>query len=147
MTHYLDIACIPRRSFFELLSWFSPNELEREKLQEFSSAQGQEDLYAYCNRPRRTTLEVRGRQGSGGEWASFCSPCLGRRFSPPLEWMCFASVVETFPSPFSSQVLCDFPHTTCAIPSDYLLDLIPRIRPRAFSIASSMLVRKKFKPA
>ncbi|XP_066466654.1 NADPH-dependent diflavin oxidoreductase 1 isoform X1 [Tiliqua scincoides] len=94
VTHYLDITCIPRRSFFELLSCFSPNELEREKLQEFSSAQGQEDLYAYCNRPRRTTLEV----------------------------------------------LCDFPHTTCAIPSDYLLDLIPRIRPRAFSIASSMLV-------
>nr|XP_056716290.1 NADPH-dependent diflavin oxidoreductase 1 isoform X2 [Euleptes europaea] len=93
VSHYLDISCVPRRSFFELLSYFSPNELEREKLQEFSSAQGQEDLYAYCNRPRRTTLEV----------------------------------------------LCDFPHTTCAIPCDYLFDLIPRIRPRAFSIASSML--------
>ncbi|XP_061459688.1 NADPH-dependent diflavin oxidoreductase 1 isoform X3 [Rhineura floridana] len=37
------------------------------------------------------------------------------------------------------EVLCDFPQTTCAIPCDYLLDLIPRIRPRAFSIASSML--------
>uniref|UniRef100_A0A8D0H573 NADPH-dependent diflavin oxidoreductase 1 n=1 Tax=Sphenodon punctatus TaxID=8508 RepID=A0A8D0H573_SPHPU len=90
---YLDISCVPRRSFFELLSYFSPNELEREKLQEFSSTQGQEELYAYCNRPRRTTLEV----------------------------------------------LCDFPHTTCAIPYDYLLDLIPWIRPRAFSITSSML--------
>lgn len=55
---YLDISCVPRRSFFQLLSSFSPNELEREKLQEFSSAQGQEELYAYCNRPRRTTLEV-----------------------------------------------------------------------------------------
>ncbi|XP_075761315.1 NADPH-dependent diflavin oxidoreductase 1 isoform X3 [Pelodiscus sinensis] len=90
---YLDISCVPRRSFFELLSWFSPDELEREKLQEFSSAQGQEELYSYCHRPRRTTLEV----------------------------------------------LCDFPHTTCAVPLDYLLDLIPRIQPRAFSIASSML--------
>lgn len=58
VTHYLDISCVPRRSFFELLSHFSTNELEREKLQEFSSAQGQEELYSYCNRPRRTTLEV-----------------------------------------------------------------------------------------
>ncbi|XP_065710028.2 NADPH-dependent diflavin oxidoreductase 1 isoform X1 [Patagioenas fasciata] len=93
VTHYLDISCVPRRSFFELLSFFSTNELEREKLQEFSSAQGQEELYSYCNRPRRTTLEA----------------------------------------------LWDFPHTTCAIPPEYLLDLIPRIRPRAFSIASSTL--------
>ncbi|NWI81782.1 NDOR1 oxidoreductase, partial [Dryoscopus gambensis] len=93
VTHYLDISCVPRRSFFELLASFSTNELEREKLQEFSSAQGQEELYSYCNRPRRTTLEA----------------------------------------------LWDFPHTTCAIPADYLLDLIPRIRPRAFSIASSLL--------
>ncbi|KAM4663145.1 NADPH-dependent diflavin oxidoreductase 1 isoform 2-T2 [Discoglossus pictus] len=89
---YLDICCVPRRSFFELLSQFSLDELEREKLQEFASAPGQEELYTYCNRPRRTTLEV----------------------------------------------LTDFPHTTCRIPADYLLDLIPRIRPRAFSIASSL---------
>ncbi|XP_019331446.1 NADPH-dependent diflavin oxidoreductase 1 isoform X3 [Alligator mississippiensis] len=58
VTHYLDISCVPRRSFFELLSYLSPDELEQEKLQEFSSAQGQEELYSYCNRPRRTTLEV-----------------------------------------------------------------------------------------
>ncbi|KAM3910991.1 NADPH-dependent diflavin oxidoreductase 1 [Leptodactylus fuscus] len=91
---YLDIRCVPRRSFFQLLSYFSPDEQEREKLQEFSSAAGQEELYTYCNRPRRTTLEV----------------------------------------------LVDFPHTTSSIPADYLLELIPRIRPRAFSIASSMQV-------
>ncbi|XP_054030534.1 NADPH-dependent diflavin oxidoreductase 1 [Dryobates pubescens] len=93
LTHHLDLACVPRRSFFQLLSCLSTHPLEREKLQELSSAQGQEELYSYCNRPRRTTLEV----------------------------------------------LWDFPHTSCAIPPDYLLDLIPRIRPRAFSIASSML--------
>lgn len=89
---YLDIRCVPRRSFFQLLSYFSLDEQEREKLQEFSSAAGQDELYTYCNRLRRTTLEV----------------------------------------------LVDFPHTTCNIPVDYLLDLIPRIRPRAFSIASSL---------
>uniref|UniRef100_A0A8C5WM58 NADPH-dependent diflavin oxidoreductase 1 n=1 Tax=Leptobrachium leishanense TaxID=445787 RepID=A0A8C5WM58_9ANUR len=91
---YLDLRCVPRRSFFQLLAHFSPDEQETEKLKEFGSAAGQEELYSYCNRPRRTTLEV----------------------------------------------LQDFPHTTCAIPHHYLLDLIPRIRPRAFSIASSMQV-------
>ncbi|KAM6975505.1 NADPH-dependent diflavin oxidoreductase 1 [Tautogolabrus adspersus] len=55
---YLDIAAVPRRSFFELLLTFSTNELEQEKLQEFSSAAGQDDLHAYCTRPRRTALEV-----------------------------------------------------------------------------------------
>nr|XP_045015660.1 NADPH-dependent diflavin oxidoreductase 1 isoform X1 [Jaculus jaculus] len=93
VSQYLDIASVPRRSFFELLACLSPHELEREKLLEFSSARGQEELYEYCNRPRRTILEV----------------------------------------------LCDFPNTAGAIPADYLLDLIPQIRPRAFSIASSLL--------
>ncbi|XP_061657620.1 NADPH-dependent diflavin oxidoreductase 1 isoform X2 [Syngnathoides biaculeatus] len=55
---YLDIAAVPRRSFFELLSTFSNDKLEREKLVEFSSAEGQEELHIYCNRPRRTALEV-----------------------------------------------------------------------------------------
>lgn len=55
---YLDIAAVPRRSFFQLLSTFATNELEREKLCEFSSAAGQEELHGYCNRPRRTALEV-----------------------------------------------------------------------------------------
>ncbi|KAL0965114.1 hypothetical protein UPYG_G00276980 [Umbra pygmaea] len=55
---YLDIAAVPRRSFFELLATFATNELERDKLSEFSSAQGQDELHAYCNRPRRTALEV-----------------------------------------------------------------------------------------
>ncbi|XP_030631210.1 NADPH-dependent diflavin oxidoreductase 1 [Chanos chanos] len=55
---FLDIAAVPRRSFFELLATFATNELEREKLSEFCSAQGQDDLFAYCNRPRRTALEV-----------------------------------------------------------------------------------------
>ena len=35
------------------------DELEREKLLEFSSSEGQEELFTYCNRPRRTIMEVR----------------------------------------------------------------------------------------
>ncbi|XP_006863723.1 PREDICTED: NADPH-dependent diflavin oxidoreductase 1 isoform X2 [Chrysochloris asiatica] len=93
VSQYLDITRVPSRSFFELLAGLSPNALEREKLMELSSAQGQESLHDYCSRPRRTILEV----------------------------------------------LCDFPHTAAAVPLDYLLDLIPPIRPRAFSIASSLL--------
>uniref|UniRef100_A0A8P4G019 NADPH-dependent diflavin oxidoreductase 1 n=2 Tax=Dicentrarchus labrax TaxID=13489 RepID=A0A8P4G019_DICLA len=58
MESYLDISAVPRRSFFELLSTFATNELERDKLVEFSSAAGQDELLSYCNRPRRTTLEV-----------------------------------------------------------------------------------------
>ncbi|XP_011368194.1 NADPH-dependent diflavin oxidoreductase 1 isoform X1 [Pteropus vampyrus] len=95
VSQYLDIASVPRRSFFELLACLSPHELERDKLLELSSPAGQEELSQYCSRPRRTALEV----------------------------------------------LCDFPHTAAAIPPDYLLDLIPPIRPRAFSIASSLLAR------
>lgn len=56
--NYLDISAVPRRSFFELLSTFATNELEQEKLVEFSSVAGQDELHSYCNRPRRTALEV-----------------------------------------------------------------------------------------
>ncbi|KAM3874568.1 NADPH-dependent diflavin oxidoreductase 1 [Diretmus argenteus] len=55
---HLDIAAVPRRSFFEVLSTFATNELEREKLAEFSSSAGQDELHTYCNRVRRTALEV-----------------------------------------------------------------------------------------
>ena len=56
--NFLDIAAVPRRSFFEQLATFATNELELEKLTEFSSAQGQDELHGYCNRLRRTALEV-----------------------------------------------------------------------------------------
>lgn len=56
---FLDISAVPRRSFFEVLATFATNELERDKLLEFSSAQGQDSLHSYCNRPHRTALEVR----------------------------------------------------------------------------------------
>ncbi|XP_066569284.1 NADPH-dependent diflavin oxidoreductase 1 [Amia ocellicauda] len=55
---FLDVGSVPRRSFFELLWGFASDGLERDKLAEFSSAQGQEELHSYCNRPRRNAIEV-----------------------------------------------------------------------------------------
>ncbi|XP_038063679.1 NADPH-dependent diflavin oxidoreductase 1-like isoform X2 [Patiria miniata] len=92
VTHCLDLSCIPRRYFFELLAHFSEDELEKDKLREFASAEGQQELFSYCNRPRRTTLET----------------------------------------------VQDFPKVSSRVPFAYLLDLIPQIQPRAFSIASSL---------
>ncbi|KAJ9585199.1 hypothetical protein L9F63_003002, partial [Diploptera punctata] len=54
---YWDLSI--RGSYFKrLLAHFSTSEMEKEKLIEFTTAEGQEELYNYCNRPRRTTLEV-----------------------------------------------------------------------------------------
>lgn len=112
-THYLDVFAVPRRSFFEWLSYFTSAELETEKLQEFCSAEGQvstdcsatfrwrysntfdvhqDDMYSYANRPRRTIAEV----------------------------------------------LTEF--KSAVIPLEYITDLFPEIRPRQFSIASSAKV-------
>jgi len=91
VTTFFDIQSIPKRYFFELLSHFTTDPLEKEKFLEFNTAEGQQDLYEYCNRPRRHILEV----------------------------------------------LYDFRHTTPNIPFQYLFDLIPQVKPRSFSIASS----------
>jgi sulfite reductase alpha subunit-like flavoprotein len=55
---HLDIFGRPRRHFFKLLSFFATDNLQRDKLLEFASAQGQSDLYAYCHKPKRTYFEV-----------------------------------------------------------------------------------------
>lgn len=89
--YYLDIQSVPKRSFFEFLWPFSNDKLERDKLKEFASTEGQEELYQYCIQPKRSILEV----------------------------------------------LLDFPNTVKNIVFDYLFDLIPPIKPRSFSIASS----------
>lgn len=64
---------------------------------------------------------------------------VGHPGAPGAGWLPLGST-SSHPA-LTLQALWDFPHTTCAIPPEYLLDLIPRIRPRAFSIASSTLVR------
>ncbi|CAF0752467.1 unnamed protein product [Adineta steineri] len=55
---YLHITRVPSRSFFEKLVWFSEDERERERLLEFLEAGNMDDLYTYCHRPRRTSVEV-----------------------------------------------------------------------------------------
>ena len=56
--HVFDLQSVPKRYFFRLLAHFSSDETEREKCEEFDSAEGQQDLFDYCNRPRRSALEV-----------------------------------------------------------------------------------------
>ncbi|RUS21655.1 NADPH-dependent diflavin oxidoreductase 1-like protein [Endogone sp. FLAS-F59071] len=86
---HLDVFSVPRRSFFEILAFFTQDQRQTEKLREFASAAGQDDMYAYCQRVRRTLAEV----------------------------------------------LFDF--SSAKVPLDYVLDLIPELRARQFSIASA----------
>ncbi|ORE04617.1 riboflavin synthase domain-like protein [Rhizopus microsporus var. microsporus] len=88
--HHLDIFGVPRRSFFEMLAYFTKDENLKERLREFSSPEGQEDMWNYSLRPRRTITEV----------------------------------------------LFDF--QPLEIPLDYILDVFPQLKPRSFSIASSV---------
>lgn len=55
---YWDLNFKPRRSTMYTMFLISEDELEKEKLGEFASPVGQEDLYDYINRPRRNILEV-----------------------------------------------------------------------------------------
>ncbi|KAH8996771.1 riboflavin synthase domain-like protein [Lactarius akahatsu] len=57
-TSHLDINAVPKRSFFRVLKHFAADEREREKLEEFSSPDGAEELYEYATRLRRTIREV-----------------------------------------------------------------------------------------
>ena len=87
-----DIHAVPKRCFFELLWRLSQDETEKEKLKELGSTEGQEELYEYCVKPKRTIIEV----------------------------------------------LNDFPKTCKDIPFNLLPDLLPGIKHREFSIASSL---------
>lgn len=58
VAQYWDLNYKPRRSTFEILRQISENDLEKEKLHEFTMSSGQEELYDYVNRPRRNIVEV-----------------------------------------------------------------------------------------
>lgn len=57
---YFDLFSIPRRGVFQVLSQLTDSDLEKEKCLEFCSAEGQQDMYSYTNRPRRNIVEVLG---------------------------------------------------------------------------------------
>ncbi|KAI0052732.1 riboflavin synthase domain-like protein [Auriscalpium vulgare] len=57
-TRYLDFNAVPKRSFFKTLLHFTSDARERERLDEFVSAEGAEDLYDYTLRVRRSVREV-----------------------------------------------------------------------------------------
>lgn len=89
---YWDLNFKPRRYTMEILSLITDSELEREKLVEFTTPNGQEELYNYVNRPRRNIVEV----------------------------------------------LNDFPHATKNLNAKLLFEIMSPVKPRAFSIASSL---------
>lgn len=53
-----NLNAVPRQRVFKLLALNCDDEMEKEKLLEFSSPEGQDDLFTYANRPRRNILEV-----------------------------------------------------------------------------------------
>ncbi|KAL1494820.1 hypothetical protein ABEB36_010352 [Hypothenemus hampei] len=93
---YFDLFSVPRRSVFEILAQITDSALEKEKCLEFCSAEGQQDMYSYTNRPRRNIVEVLG----------------------------------------------DFPHATKNLNLEMLFEIIPAIKPREFSVASSFKVHE-----
>ncbi|KAL1925663.1 uncharacterized protein VTP21DRAFT_546 [Calcarisporiella thermophila] len=58
LLNYLDIFGRPRRTLFEMLAHFTTDELHTEKLREFCTPEGQDELFSYCYRPKRTVFEV-----------------------------------------------------------------------------------------
>lgn len=90
-THFLDIAGIPQRSYFELLSFFATDAEEKEKLIELSSGAGTDLYFDYCFREKRNFVDV----------------------------------------------LEDFASCRCQVPLQRLLEVIPTLKPREYSIASA----------
>uniref|UniRef100_A0A1A9X523 NADPH-dependent diflavin oxidoreductase 1 n=1 Tax=Glossina brevipalpis TaxID=37001 RepID=A0A1A9X523_9MUSC len=57
-TYIWDLSAKPRQRVFELLALNCEDNLEKEKLLEFTTAEGLEEVVNYINRPHRTILEV-----------------------------------------------------------------------------------------
>lgn len=58
LTHNLDIAAVPKRTFLKELVYYASDDLEKERLVELTGPGNMDDFYDYTFRPRRTILEV-----------------------------------------------------------------------------------------
>lgn len=58
LTKYLDIAAIPQRKFFEIMSNYCSEEEHKEKLLEISTAEGTDLYFDYCVKEKRNFIEV-----------------------------------------------------------------------------------------
>ena len=85
LTSHLDLNAIPRRSFFSIISHFTEDEFQKERLQEFAKPDYTDELFDYTTRPRRSTLEVLQEFDTvkiPWEWVTNFLPALrGRQFS------------------------------------------------------------------
>ncbi|KAF5864335.1 NAPDH-dependent diflavin reductase [Aspergillus alliaceus] len=55
---YLDIRAIPRRKFFSEIAHYTDDEMQKERLLEFTNPEFLDELWDYTSRPRRSILEV-----------------------------------------------------------------------------------------
>jgi len=101
----------PRRSFFQLLRRFTSDELEQETLDDFYQKK------ALCVYFQKTFWDFFIKFGPYAGWSL---------------WYCFR-VRRTI-----QEVLTEF--RSAKIPKEYIFDLFPPMRPREFSIASSIKV-------
>ena len=85
LIQHLDIRAIPRRSFFSTVAHFTSDQMQKERLLEFTDPKYLDELYDYTTRPRRSILEVLQEFDSiqiPWQWAASVLPELrGRQFS------------------------------------------------------------------
>lgn len=85
LTSHLDLNAIPRRSFFSLISHFTEDEFQKNRLLEFINPEFIDELYDYTTRPRRSVVEVLQEFDTvkiPWQWATNVFPELrGRQFS------------------------------------------------------------------
>jgi sulfite reductase alpha subunit-like flavoprotein len=111
---YLDVGGQPRRSFFQYLSKLASDHEERQKLSELASAQGCDLFYDYCAREHRSYIEV---------LEEFPSTQAAVTLVTSSIFLYYTSIMILFPSL-----------------QEVLLELVPPLRPRYFSLASSGLL-------